>query len=129
VKIYIDRAQPLSSKTMGKIMRKFYTEQFPKLKKYKDYYEGKQEISRRVFSDPTKPNNKLTRNYTKEITENYLGYICGVPITYSSKDETDISPLLDVLEYNDYQNTDNQLLKNALIYGIAAELVYINNNN
>lgn len=110
-------------------MRKFYTSELPKLEKRRNYYNGDQDINKRVFSDSSKPNNKLVRNYCREIVDNYNGYIAGEPITYSSKDETDITPLLDCFEYNDYQNTDNLLLKTALIYGVAPELVYINKRN
>lgn len=84
---------------------------------------------KRQFSDSSKPNNKLIRNYCREIVDNYTGYTVGEPITYSSKNEADITPLLDVLEWNDYANTDTLFMKTALIYGRAFELVYINKTN
>ena len=114
---------------MGKILRSFTQGTLPTLIRNRKYYEGDQDINRRVFSDATKPNNKVVKNYCREIVDNYTGYIAGVPITYTAKNGKDITPLLDVFEYNDYINVDNLLLKSALIYGIGTELVYINKDN
>ena len=47
----------------------------------------------------------------------------GVPISYNSTE--DISDILDILKYNDYHQEDNQLLKDALIYGVSYELNYL----
>jgi SPP1 family phage portal protein len=82
---------------------------------------------KRENADETKPNNKIVKNYCKTAVENFRGYICGKPITYTSNEEKiDITPLLDVLKSNDFQNTDSEWLKNALIFGFAPELCYIN---
>ena len=54
--------------------------------------------------------------------KNYLGYLTGIPIVYSN-DEFDA--VLDVLNYNDVNNEDSEYLKNALIYGMAYEVNYM----
>jgi SPP1 family phage portal protein len=37
----------------------------------------------------------------------------------------DITEIMDILRYNDFQSEDSDLLKDALIYSVAAELMYI----
>lgn len=54
--------------------------------------------------------------------KNYLGYLTGKPITYSNDDFEEI---IDILNYNDVTTEDSELLKNALIYGLAYEVCYI----
>jgi SPP1 family phage portal protein len=44
-------------------------------------------------------------------------------ITYKSNDN--IEDVMEILKYNDYQTEDADFLLDALIYGIAAELMYI----
>ena len=128
-KIYIDREQILDDKILGKIMRTFSSQTLPTLVRNRNYYDGWQKIMSRQFSDSSKANNKLVRNYAREIVDNFVGYLTGEPITYSSKNEQDITPLLDILEYNDTINEDSEFLHQALIYGRAFELVYINKDN
>lgn len=43
-------------------------------------------------------------------------------ISYSS--DSDIDSIMDCLRYNDYQDEDSDFLNAALIYGVAAELMY-----
>ena len=120
----------------------------PSLKKNRDYYDGTgQEIMKRTFTrtivttdsegnkhesevvDTAKPNNKIVKNYCKTTVDNFRGYICGQPITYAANDNTDISSLLDCFKDNDIINSDSEWLKNALIYGMAPQLCYINEKN
>lgn len=73
--------------------------------------------------DPTKPCNRVVTNYCYNIVNNYQGYLTGIDITYSSQE--DISQIQDVFNYNDVRTVDNELLKSALIYGLAFEICYI----
>lgn len=130
-KIYIDKEDELDAKKLGKIMRKFRDSMLPELKRRRGYYDGSgQEIMNRVYADPTKPNNKIVKNYCLSIVDNYRGYICGKPITYAAKNQDDnIDALLECFKDNDVVNSDSEWLKNALVYGIAPQLCYINENN
>ena len=47
----------------------------------------------------------------------------GIPISYSSNE--DITDLMEILKHNDYHKKDNQMLKNALIYGVSYEVNYL----
>lgn len=121
---YMDKNTELTTELVSEFIRDFQVTKLPQLRKYKDYYDGNQEILNKTVSDKSKPNNKLVCNYCSDITENYNGYLTGIPISYNSSD--DITEILQVLNYNDVHQKDNELLKQALIYGIAYELNYLN---
>lgn len=105
------------------MMSKFKLEEQPKLLKYKNYYDGIQAILQKKYSDPTKPCNKTVINYCKNIVDSYCGYLATPGyITYNSND--DITEIMEVLKYNDFQTEDADFLLDALVYGRAAELMY-----
>lgn len=52
-----------------------------------------------------------------------MGYITGIDIAYQS--EKDFVEVQKVLDYNDVRTEDNDYLKQALIYGVAYEINYI----
>ena len=94
----------------------------PKLTKYKNYYDGLQVILNKAYSDPTKPCNKTVINYCKNIVDSYCGYL-ATPGYISYRGE-DIEEIMDILRYNDHQAQDADFLLDALVYGVAAELMY-----
>lgn len=111
---------------LQKMFNKFFLDVEPRLIKYKNYYDGIQKILEKSYSDKNKPCSKTVVNYCNNIVNSYAGYIATPNyITYSSKD--DISEIMDILRYNDYQTEDSDFLLNALIYGVAAELMFIDN--
>lgn len=98
----------------------------PRLSKYKKYYDGIQAILNKSYSDASKPCNKTVINYCKNITDSYCGYLATPGyISYSSNN--DIEDVMNILRYNDYQAEDADFLLNALVYGVACELMYIDN--
>lgn len=78
---------------------------------------------RKFYEDKTKPCNKVVTNYCYNIVENYQGYLTGIDISYTS--DKDISVVQDILNYNDVRTEDNEFLRNALIYGVAYEINYV----
>jgi len=96
----------------------------PKLMRYKNYYDGIQDILNKTYTDESKPCNRTVMNYCKNIVDSYCGYLATPGyISYSS--ENDIEDIMNILNYNDYQAEDADLLLDALIYGTAAELMFI----
>ena len=96
------------------------------LNKFKSYYDGKQDILNKYFDDTTKPCNKIITNYCYDIVTNYSGYIIGIPTILKS--DADITPITNVLNYNDKEQQDTELTKQLLIYGHAYELHYIDSD-
>ena len=122
VQYLLPKDKELEISYLGKVLSDFQTRWLPKLEKNRKYYEGKQNILNKIATDTGKPCNKVVVNYCYSIVKNYLGYLTGIPITYSNDKFQDI---LDVLNYNDVANEDSELLRNALIYGMAYECNYI----
>ena len=104
-------------------MDKFTTYVQPKLKKWKDYYDGKHAILLKSYADDSKPCSRIVTNYCKIITDTYSGYICGKPVSYSSND--DITDVQEVINYNDDNAENIAFCTNALTYGVAYELQWI----
>ena len=121
---YINKNTELTAELLQKIFDRYFIEVEPKLNKYKNYYDGLQAIMSKSYTDATKPCSKTVINYCKNIVDSYCGYLATPGhISYSSND--DIEEIMDILRYNDYQAEDADFLLNALIYGTAAELMYI----
>ena len=120
---FINSLEELTNSRIQKIIQLFRGDELITLQKYKDYYDGNQEIQNKYVEDRTKPCNKITVNQCYRVVQSYSGYLSGVPISYTANE--DISDILEILKYNDYHKEDNQLLKDALIYGVAYELNYL----
>lgn len=121
---YLNKDAELTVDLLQKMINRFHINEEPRLRKYKNYYDGIQAILRKTYSDPSKPCNKTVINYAKNIADSYCGYLAS-PGFISYKSEDDIEDIMDILRYNDYQAEDNAFLLDALVYGIAAELMYI----
>lgn len=123
---YINRDTELTVELLQKMINRFNVEVQPKLKKNKNYYDGVQGILNKSYSDATKPCSRTVINYCKNIVDSYCGYLATPGyISYNSND--DIEDIMNVLRYNDYQSQDADYLLDALVYGTAAELMYIDN--
>ena len=121
---YLNRDTELSVELLNKMINRFNLNVQPKLTKYKNYYDGIQAILNKSYSDPTKPCSKTVINYCKNIVDSYCGYLATPGyISYYSQDNID--EIMNIFRYNDYQAEDSDFLLNALIYGTAAELMYI----
>lgn len=122
--IYLSRETVLTTELLKKMIGKFNLETVAKLNKYKNYYDGVQAILQKKYNDASKPCNKSVINYCKNIVDSYCGYLATPGhISYSSQE--DIEEIMNILRYNDYQAEDADFLLNALVYGTAAELMYI----
>jgi SPP1 family phage portal protein len=126
--IYLAKDTELTVTLLQKMFERFNLESVPKLNRYKNYYDGVQKIMNKSYSDPTKPCNKTVINYCKNIVDSYCGYLATPShISYSSND--DIEEIMSILRYNDYQSEDADFLLDALVYGTAAELMYLDSKS
>ena len=125
---YLNKDTELTAALLGKMLNKFNIEIQPKLQRYKNYYDGVQAILKKSYSDSSKPCNKTVVNYCKNIADSYCGYM-ATPSFISYSSENDIEEIMDILRYNDYQSEDADFLLDALVYGVAAELMYIDNSS
>lgn len=124
---YINKNQELNTELLQKMINRFRVSVEPKLMRYKNYYDGIQDILNKTYTDESKPCNRTVMNYCKNIVDSYCGYLATPGyISYSS--ENDIEDIMNILNYNDYQAEDADLLLDALIYGTAAELMFIDSD-
>lgn len=121
---YMNKETELSTGLLQKMINRFRLNVEPKLNTYKKYYDGLQAILNKRYADETKPCSRTVLNYCKNIVDNYAGYL-ATPGYISYQSDNDIQEIMDILRYNDYQEEDSEFLLNALIYGVAAELMYI----
>ena len=121
---YLNKDTELTAELLSKMLNKFFLEVEPKLNKYKNYYDGIQKILNKSYTDPNKPCSKTVINYCKNIVDSYCGYL-ATPTHISYRSDEDIEEIMEILRYNDYQSQDSDFLLDALIYGVAAELMYI----
>ena len=123
---YLNKAEELNIELLQKMINKFRINVEPKLNRYKNYYDGIQKILNKSYADESKPCNRTVINYCKNIVDSYCGYL-ATPGHISYRSEQDIEDVMSILKYNDYQAQDSDFLLDALIYGTAAELMYIDN--
>lgn len=121
---YINENTELTVELLQKMINRFNMNVQPKLNRYKNYYDGLQAILNKSYADESKPCNKTVINYCKNIVDSYCGYL-ATPGYISYKSQDDIEEIMKILKYNDYQAEDADFLLDALVYGTAAELMYI----
>lgn len=120
----VNKDTELTTDLLYKMISKFRSEVEPKLTKYKNYYDGKQAILNKSYTDASKPCSKTVSNFCMNIANSYAGYL-ATPEHISYRSKNDIEDIMEVLRYNDYQSEDSSFLLDALVYGIACELMYI----
>lgn len=123
--IILKDIKDLTEKVIGNIIKTHKSSTLPRMLKLEDYYKSKNDILARQMNDPTKPNNRIANPYASYITDTLVGYFIGEPITYNSADERVLEELQLIFEYNDEADENTELAKNASIYGVAYELLYI----
>lgn len=121
---YLNRDTELTVELLYKMLNSFNLNVRPKLEKYKNYYDGIQKILSKQYTDESKPCNKTVINYCKNIADSYCGYL-ATPGHISYKSNHDITEVMNILRYNDFQSEDSNFLKDALVYSVAYELMYI----
>lgn len=124
---YLSKDRELTADLLFKMINHFHLTVAPKLEKYKNYYDGVQEILKKSYTDESKPCNKTVINYCKNITDSYNGYL-ATPGHISYNSEQDITDIMDILRYNDYQTEDSEFTRDMLIHGVGAELMYIDSD-
>lgn len=102
-----------------------HLEERSRILKMKNYYNGLNEgIKNRVYSDNNKPSNRLYSGYASYITDNFVGYLLGQPVTYKSNNEELLEKLNLSFLYNDEVDNNTTLAQEQSICGYAYELMY-----
>lgn len=123
--VSLNTIEELTEKVIKRIIETHRSSVLPRLQNLENYYNANNAIKNRVMSDSTKPNNKIANAYASYITDTLVGYFIGEPITYTSNDEVLLQDLSMIMEYNDEADENAELAKNASIYGVAYEMLYL----
>ena len=127
--VSLNTIEELTEKVIKRINETHRSSVLPRLQNLEKYYNANNAIKNRVMSDPSKPNNKIANAYASYITDTLVGYFIGEPITYTSNDNVLLQDLNMILEYNDEADENAELAKNASIYGVAYEMLYLSEDD
>lgn len=86
------------------------------------YYNGEHNILSRTFTNPDIPNNKIVCNHAEYISDLAVGYVFGVPISYSGEG---IEELIKSFTDIDEDSHNNELALDISVFGRSYELVYM----
>ncbi len=123
--VSLNAIEELTEKVIKRIIETHRSSELPRLQNLENYYNAKNIIKNRIMKDPSKPNNKIANAYASYITDTLVGYFIGEPIAYTSNDDVLLQDLNMVFEYNDEADENAELAKNASIYGVAYEMLYL----
>ena len=95
----------------------------------KNAYCNRYEIFRLPKKPKYKPDNRLSVNFAKYITDTFNGFFIGIPVKTQCDDShvAEYAALLDTFNNQDDKNAE--LSKLCSIYGRAYELYYVNSEN
>ena len=125
VPVFITGKESLDTKDVVKLLQE--SEVFgSKYQKNEDYFYGKHEILNRTFDDTSKPNNHVMCNIPKYIVQVRTGFLSSSPLALESLNEEFMDDIRDVLDYNDFKQTFNQLDTYCSIFGHSFLVMYIN---
>lgn len=123
--MYIDKdilTDGITTEIIGKLIERHMTGN-DRYHRLHDYYKGRHHIlSRRRESGGA--NEKVISNWAKYITTVAVSYLLGNAVTYDTKEEYDIKPILDSYRGQHISGIDTKLGKEASISGRAIEMIY-----
>lgn len=127
MKIKLDKNLPLTAELVSKLLQ-VQSSDTARKEKLANYYVGEQAILRRTTNDPSKPNNKEAHPYGNFITDSITGYFMGQPVKYTAVDEANedfAAQIREIFNYNDEHSNNVELTKDTCKYGVAYELMWL----
>jgi len=124
---YINPDKQLNEKEIMAYINAFKTKYLPQLITNKKYYDVKNPaIMAKTVSDEMKSCEKIPTSFSRYITTLISGYFMGKPVSYSIPDEN-LATIIS-LNRNKEISHNASLEKDASIYGISFELLYLDSN-
>ena len=120
----IPRDTEMTPAVLAKYIAKHKADVMNKKQPLQDAYENKYEIYKLPDKPSYKPDNRVSVNFAKYITDTFNGFFTGIPIKATSDDEK-VSQFLEYLDqYNDQDNNNAEIAKIADIHGSAHEIYF-----
>ena len=92
-------------------------------------YKNKYDIFRQKKKPAYKPDNRISVNYAKYITDTMNGFFIGIPIKSMSDDEAVQAEVDMINAYNVIEDKNAEISKMSSIYGRAYEMYYIDESS
>ncbi|MGM9543623.1 MAG: phage portal protein [Romboutsia timonensis] len=125
VPVYITGKEALDKEDVVRLLQE--SDNFTtKYRTNEDYFYGKHKILDRYFDDTSKPNNQVMCNIPKYIVQVRTGFFSSSPLSLKALNQEFMDDVRDVLDYNDFKQTFNQLDTYCSIYGHSFLVLYIN---
>ena len=95
-------------------------------KPLEDAYEGRYEIFNLPKKPRWKPDNRISANFAKYISDTFNGFFIGIPVKLSTDSENEnVAGYLEFLDtYNNQDDNNAELAKLANNFGTAYEMYY-----
>ena len=95
-----------------------------RLKRLKDYYDGRHEICKRTRMSGL-PNNALVHGFPRYICTMTSGYLIGAPIGYACEEqESGVKAMREAFARCSMDSVDAEIAMDAAIFGKGVELIY-----
>lgn len=121
----INSIEDLTPELVLSLVKEFQSKEVPRYNRLFNYYIGESDIKKRQLADG-KPNNRLQTPYAQYISSTILGYFLGKPISYSSQKKDLMENVQYIYDLNNEQTHNANIGKDQSVYGIAYELMYLN---
>lgn len=112
------------SKDLMQLINKHKSVIVPGIVNLINYYMGEHAIQNSERPVSGGPNSKPVSNHAKDIADTASGYFMGSPISWKSKSNADISPLVEAFDHATVDDTDQENALWLSICGRAYEYVY-----
>ena len=97
----------------------------PRLQRLRRYYENGNDILNRTRTAGL-PNTKIAHGYPRYIATMASGYLIGSPVEYDDPDQSAaLEPVLEEYARANVESVDAEIAKNASIYGVGVEILYV----
>ena len=114
----------MTPELLAEYIGKHKTEVTNRYQKLHDAYVNDYEIFHLPKKATYKPDNRISANFAKYITDTMNGFFIGIPIKVTNPDEK-VNEYIEFLDqYNDQDDNNAELSKLCSIYGKAYEMYY-----
>lgn len=124
MKYYFPQDKILTTDIIRKFIERDRGENARKIRLH-DYYQGKHDILRRAYEDPSKPNNRVVNPYANYITTLMTGYFIGEPVQYTANGDGVLEQYQEIMDYNDEPSVNKEIAKWQSICGEGYDITYL----
>lgn len=122
--IRLPKDTQMTTDLLNELILKHKTEVDTRLNVLQGAYENKYKIYEIKKKENGKPDNRVSTNFAKYITDTFNGFFCGIPPKVTSED-TNVNEYIELLHrYNSIDNHNIELAKGADILGRCYEMYY-----